>query len=178
MRDTIKLADDMFMVPWDQGNGVIRREVWGDQTGKATHYHLAYINQEIFSGNGGTVLGYEYNNGKLVGQVMGRRSSAEVSTLLELEELFDITWNNFSKESDPMTIRHESSPGELSAEENDDYPALQGMKLTITRGNAADFFRRGREFASKLDRGEHPEPEKVVIFGHDKDLCYSQIPKK
>ena len=51
------------------------------------------------------------------------------------------------------------------------------MKLTITKGSAADFFRRGKELAGKLDRGEDAEPEKVVIFGNRQDLCYSLLTK-
>jgi len=177
MRDTIKLADDIFMVPWDQGNGVLRREVWGDLEGKATHYHLAYINEEIFSEDAGRVMGYDYSNGNLTGHVMGKQTVVTVSSLVELEELFDIRWNNLPKESGPMVIK-QPHPGEITLDESDDYPVIKGMKLTITRGSATDFFRRGRELASKLDRGEHPEHEKIVIFGHHSDLCYSEIPKK
>ncbi len=51
------------------------------------------------------------------------------------------------------------------------------MKLTITKGNATDFFRHGKELARRLDRGEEVEPEKVVIFGHRDDLCYTMLPK-
>lgn len=178
MKDKMKLADDIFMVPWDQGNGVIRREIWGDRGGKASHYSLSYINQEIFPGDGGRVLGYDYCNGNLTSHLMGNRTSASVSSLAELEELFDIKWNNLAKESGPMVFKSEPHPDEISQLDGSDYPEIKGMKLTITRGSSADFFRRGKELASRLDRGEHPEPEKVVIFGHQNDLCYSNLPKK
>lgn len=178
MRDIMKLADDMFMVPWDQGNGVIRREVWGNREGKATHYSLSYINEEIYSEDGGRVLGYDYNNGDLTGHLMCKQSDFTVSSLAELEELFDIKWNNFPKESGPMLIKGEQHPRELPSIDSHDYPEIKGMKLTITRGSAADFFRRGRELASKLDRGEQAEPEKIVIFGHHNDMCYSGLPRK
>jgi len=178
MRDKMKLADDIFMVPWDQGNGVIRREIWGDQEGKASHYSLSYINQEIFPGDGGMVMGFDYSNGTLVGHVMGNQTAGTVSSLAELEDLFDIKWNNLAKESGPMVFQSESHPDEISQLESHDYPEIKGMKLTITRGSSADFFRRGKELAAKLDRGEHPEPEKVVIFGHRNDMCYSNLPEK
>ena len=73
MTDTTKMADDIYMVPWEEGNGQIRREVWVDKEGKVTHYYLAYLNQDAFQGDDGMVLGYDYNNGNLTSHRMGMK---------------------------------------------------------------------------------------------------------
>jgi hypothetical protein len=180
MTDSTKVADDIFMVPWDQGNGQIRREVWVDKEKKVNHYYIAYINPESCPADEGTVMGYDYNNGNLYSHLMGSITSAEFSSLEELEEQFDVKWNNIPKQSGPLF-----SPGETGLREDDlnkideidDYSETKEMKLTITKGTATDFFRHGKALARKLDRGEDVEPEKVVIFGDRHDLCYSRLSK-
>jgi hypothetical protein len=178
MTDTTKVADDIYMVPWEQGNGQIRREVWVDKEGKVTHYHLAYINRETLSGDNGWVMGYDYENGCLHSHLMEELSTSEFSSLEEMEETFDIKWNNLPKESGPVISHDAMGINENEDDAIDDYQETKGMRLTITKGSAADFFRRGRELASKLDRGEQVEKEKVVIFGNRHDLCYSGMQKQ
>jgi len=181
MTDATKISDDIFMVPWDQGNGQIRREVWVDKEKKVTHYYLAYINPESCSADEGTVLGFDYNNGRLFSHLMGTISAIEFSSFEELEEEFDIKWENIPKESGPAL-----TPGGMALTEHglnkmnefDDYSETKEMKLTITKGTATDFFRHGRALARKLDRGEEVEAEKVVIFGNRHDLCYSGLSKQ
>jgi hypothetical protein len=95
-----------------------------------------------------------------------------------MEEMFDIKWNNLSKESGPVISHDATGINENGDDAIDDYQETKGMRLTITKGSAADFFRRGRELASKLDRGEQVEKEKVVIFGNRHDLCYSGMQKQ
>ena len=178
MMETIKVADDIYMVPWDQGNGQLRREVWVDKEGKVVHYYLAYINRESFSGDNGRVMGYDYKNGSHYSHLKGEISAVEFSSLGELEEKFDIKWNNLPKESGPMISQNETGIDENEVDVADDYQETKGMRLTITKGSAADFFRRGKELASKLDKREQVEPEKVVIFGNRHDLCYSGMQKQ
>jgi hypothetical protein len=181
MTDSIKIADDIFMVPWDQGNGQIRREVWVDKERKVTHYYLAYINPESSPVDEGTVLGYDYNNGNLYSHQMGTITAVEFSSFEELEEQFDIKWNNIPKQSGPVLSRGEtglSTDNLNKIDEIDDYTETKGMKLTITKGTATDFFRHGKVLARKLERGEDVEPEKVVIFGDRHDLCYSGSSKQ
>jgi hypothetical protein len=181
MTDTTKISDDIFMVPWDQGNGQIRREVWVDKERKVTHYYLAYINPESCLANEGTVLGYDYNNGSLFSHLLGTITAVEFSSFEELEEQFDIKWNNIPKQSGPVL-----SPGKTGLSEDhlnrideiDDYAETKEMKLTITKGTATDFFRHGKALARKLDRGEDIEAEKVVIFGNRHDLCYSGLSRQ
>ena len=180
MADTTKISDDIFMVPWDQGNGQIRREVWVDKERKVTHYYLAYINPESCSADAGTVLGYDYNNGSLFSHLMGAISPIEFSSFEGLEEQFDIKWENMPKQSGPVLIPGDTDRTEHGLnkiDEFDDYSETKGMKLTITKGTATDFFRHGKTLARRLDRGEVVEPEKVVIFGDRHDLCYSGLTK-
>lgn len=44
------------------------------------------------------------------------------------------------------------------------------MKLTISSGTVEDFFRRGRELASKLDRGEQISEERLLTFEDASDI--------
>jgi hypothetical protein len=181
MAETAKISDDIFMVPWDQGNGQIRREVWVDKNRKVTHYYLAYINPESCPADEGTVLGYDYNKGNLYSHLNGTITAIEFSSLEELEEQFDIKWSNFPKESGPVLASGKKSLSEHALDkidETDDYSETKEMKLTITKGTATDFFRHGKALARKLDRGEDVEPEKVVIFGERHDLCYSGLSKR
>jgi hypothetical protein len=181
MTDTTKISDDIFMVPWDQGNGQIRREVWVDNKRKVTHYYLAYINPESCSADEGTVLGYDYNNGSLFSHLMGAITAIEFSSFEELEEQFDIKWENIPKQSGPVLIPGDTDlpeHGLNKIDEFDDYSETKEMKLTITKGTATDFFRHGKALARKLDCGEEVEAEKVVIFGNRHDLCYSGLSKQ
>lgn len=181
MTDATKISDDIFMVPWDQGNGQIRREVWVDKDCKVTHYYLAYINPESCSADEGKVLGYDYNNGNLFSHMMGTITPAEFSSFEELEEQFDIKWDNIPKQSGPLLPPGNTDPvepGMNDLNESDDYSETKEMKLTITKGTATDFFRHGKALARKLDRGETVEAEKVVIFGNRHDLCYSGLSKQ
>lgn len=175
MTGTTKMADDIYMVPWEQGNGQIRREVWVDKEGKVARYYLAYLNQDAFQGDDGMVLGYDYNDGNLTSHLMGSEKAIEFSSLVELEEQFDKEWNNIPKQSGPAISQDAAGLNGNNVEGIDDYMETKMMKLTITKGSSADFFRRGKELAGKLDRGEAAEPEKVVIFGNRQDLCYSLL---
>jgi hypothetical protein len=177
MTDETKVADDIYMVPWHEGNGQIRREAWVDNGGKATRYYLSYINQDALAGDEGRVVAYKYDKSGFTCHLMGKITSGEFSSLEELEERFDIKWNNLPKESGPLIHGLEPAAAANMADEPDHYMEIKGMRLTITKGRAADFFRRGKELARKLDRGEKVEPEKIVIFGDRHDLCYSQMKK-
>ncbi len=181
MIGAIKVADDIFMVPWDQGNGQLRREAWIDSHGKVARYCLAYINPEVFAGDDGRVLRYDFEVGGFRCHVEGRETSVDSSSLEELEDIFDIKWNNLPKDSTASITAGGANPSEIDVDridETDDYAETKGMKLTITKGNSTDFFKRGRELARRLDAGEHVEPEKVVIFGHRDDLCYTGLQKR
>lgn len=174
MMNATKVTDDIFMVPWDQGNGVIRREVWVGKDGRAVRYHLAYINQDMSADDNGRVLGFEYADGHLREFSLGKGTVVPFTSLEELEERFDVRWNFLPRPHDPPTGHGEV--GALPADEAE-YGETKGMKLAITKGSAEDFFRHGKKLAALLDRGEPVEPERVVMFGSRMDLCYTQMPK-
>jgi len=44
------------------------------------------------------------------------------------------------------------------------------VKLTITTGTDEEFFRRGRELARKLDKGEHIPAENIITFEDPEDI--------
>lgn len=44
------------------------------------------------------------------------------------------------------------------------------VKLTITTGTEKDFFRRGKEVARKLDRGERISAENIITFEDPEDI--------
>jgi hypothetical protein len=178
MTETIKVADDIYMVPWSGGNGQIRREVWVDGVGKANRYLLAYINLDILAGDEGWVLGYERHGDSIQIHRMGTVTPLEYHSLEEVEERFAIEWDMLPKQNEPLATPSASDPGSGKFDDSDGYAETKGMHLTITKGTAADFFKRGRELAGRIDRGEIVEPEKVVIFGDRHDLCYSQMPKR
>lgn len=176
MASTTKVADDIFMVPWDQGNGVIRREVWIREDGTVYRYHLAYINQDMCTEDDGRVLGLEYADGALKLYSMGTEKPSIFTSFEEMEERFDVKWNFLPKPNEPPT--GQSTSHVLPPDDHGEYSETRGMKLSITKGSSADFFRRGREVAATLDRGECPERHKVVMMASRMDLCYSQMPKK
>ena len=44
------------------------------------------------------------------------------------------------------------------------------VKLTITTGTDKEFFRRGRDLARKLDKGEHVPAENIITFEDPEDI--------
>jgi hypothetical protein len=175
MTGTTKVADDIFMVPWDQGNGVIRREIWIRDDGAVYRYHLAYLNQDMCMEDDGRVLGLEYADGELKLYSMGTEKPSIFTSFEEMEERFDVKWSFLPKPNEPAV---QSTSNVLPPDDHGEYSETRGMKLSITKGSVSDFFRRGRDVAAKLDRGEIPERHKVVMLASRMDLCYSQMPKK
>jgi hypothetical protein len=59
----IKIIDNTFVIPRKRGNGTVRREVWVDGRGQVCRYNLAYINNRLFAGDHGRVLGFDNAHG-------------------------------------------------------------------------------------------------------------------
>jgi hypothetical protein len=173
MKDVTKVADDIFMVPWYEGNGVIRREIWVGPDRKAIHYYLAYFNLDYFAGDNGRVIGLEYKNGALKTSLLGEETAGSFVSLEELEERFEQQWNDLPKQSCPPGGQSSEQSGGISADDTGDYPEQKQMMLTIAKGDAADFFKRGRKLAAKIELGEEVKPEKIILFGHRHELCYT-----
>ncbi len=53
-----KIVDERFIVPPEKGGGLIKFEVW-EHRGEVVKYSMAYINQSIFAGDNGRVIGYD-----------------------------------------------------------------------------------------------------------------------
>ena len=58
-----KIVDDTNRIPDKRGNGILRREVWVDGSGKVTRYNPAYINATKHSDDNGLVVGYDNAHG-------------------------------------------------------------------------------------------------------------------
>ncbi len=54
-----KVVSEQFPIKPDKGGGLIKIEVWENDSGEIIKYSLAYINHLIFPGDNGRVLGYD-----------------------------------------------------------------------------------------------------------------------
>jgi hypothetical protein len=59
-----KIIDDEALVSCVSGPGLIREEVWEDESGKVARYNLAFINHFLTSKDKGRVLGYDNAHGE------------------------------------------------------------------------------------------------------------------
>lgn len=83
------IEDESFTLQKSKGNGIIRRQVWCDSEGKVTRYSLAYINQALFQGDNGRVLGYDNAHGSFHHKhYMGKIEPVDFKNYIELEERF------------------------------------------------------------------------------------------
>jgi Family of unknown function (DUF6516) len=83
-----KIVDDVTLVSCASGPGIIRTEVWEDETGKAARYNLAFINHFLFSRDNGRVLGYDNAHGTHHRHYFGKVESASVTTYEEATRRF------------------------------------------------------------------------------------------
>lgn len=58
-----KVVDDEVEVRCVSGPGVIREEVWEDESGRIVRYNLAFINHFMTNADHGRVLGYDASHG-------------------------------------------------------------------------------------------------------------------
>jgi hypothetical protein len=58
------VVDEVAQIRCVSGMGMIREEVWQDDTGRVAKYNLAFINHGLFRGDNGRVLGYDNAHGK------------------------------------------------------------------------------------------------------------------
>lgn len=89
----IKLIDRLDRVSRKRGNGVLRREVWIDETtGAVTRYNLAYINHLIFVGDNGRVVGFDNKHGSHHRHIKGRVEKIDFVSYQEIEQQFENEW--------------------------------------------------------------------------------------
>lgn len=60
----VKVTDEIAAIGCAAGDGLIREEVWKDETGQVVRYNLAFINFHLFAGDNGRVLGYDTAHGE------------------------------------------------------------------------------------------------------------------
>jgi hypothetical protein len=59
-----KITDEEALISCASGPGVVREEVWEDESGKVARYNLAFINFFLTSTDNGRVLGYDNAHGQ------------------------------------------------------------------------------------------------------------------
>jgi hypothetical protein len=82
----IKIIDERFVVPENQGGGIIKFEAWENE-GKIIKYSMAYINFSIFSEDNGRVMGYDnahdYHHKHYLGEI------SEVADFVNYQEMVE-----------------------------------------------------------------------------------------
>jgi len=84
-----KIYDDTNVLSKKKGNGLLRREVWVDDTGKVVRYNLAYINQNDFRADNGRMLGYDNAHGHHHRHYLGKIEAIEFTSYEDIEGLFE-----------------------------------------------------------------------------------------
>jgi len=93
----IKVFDDTWSLSTKYGNGLLRREVWMDDRGRVSRYSLAYINQLIFSGGHGRVVGYDNPHGYHHRHYRGVVEPIEFVSFEDIEARFEADWVVFRR---------------------------------------------------------------------------------
>ena len=57
-KNYIKVIDEQFIVPHEQGGGIIKFEAW-EYENRIIKYNMVYINKNIFPNDNGRVMGYD-----------------------------------------------------------------------------------------------------------------------
>ena len=96
-----KTIDDEALVSCVSGPGLIREEVWEDESGKVARYNLAFINHFITASDRGRVLGYDNAHGTPHRHFFGRVYSAP-------EEDYDAVVDRFLHEVAILRKRKET----------------------------------------------------------------------
>lgn len=93
----VKVVDEEFVISSRRGNGILRREVWIDGSGRVTRYNLAYINHRISHVDNGRVIGYDNHHGRHHRHYMGQVEGMDFTSFEEIEVRFASEWLKISK---------------------------------------------------------------------------------
>jgi len=74
------------------GNGVLRREVWVDESGRVVRYNLAYINHTICQSDNGRVVGFDNAHGFHHRHFMGEVEPVGFVSFEDIEARFQADW--------------------------------------------------------------------------------------
>lgn len=77
---------------------ILKEEFWQDMNGEVTRYSLAYIDQSLYAGDNGRVLGYDNAHGHHHRHFMGTAESYAFTTYEALVEQFEIEVQRLRKE--------------------------------------------------------------------------------
>ena len=89
-----KIINETFTVSRKRGNGLLRREVWVDRQGRIARYNLAYINQAIYPGDNGRVVGYDNAHGYHHRHRMGVIEEVRFVSFEDIEARFEQDWRS------------------------------------------------------------------------------------
>lgn len=87
-----KIIDESHKISDQRGNGQLRREIWVDDRGAVTRYNLAYINNQIFTGDNGRVIGYDNAHGYHHRHYLGAVEPIEFVSFSDVEGRFEKDW--------------------------------------------------------------------------------------
>ena len=87
-----KLIDESHVISTKKGNGILRREVWVDEKGRVTRYNLAYINNRLFNGDNGRIIGFDNAHGYHHRHYYGQVEAVSFISFEETEILFEKEW--------------------------------------------------------------------------------------
>lgn len=84
-----KKYDEESILSKKKGNGILRREVWVDDSGKVVRYNLAYINLNEFAEDNGRILGYDNAHGYHHRHYFGIVEPIEFTSFEDVEDRFE-----------------------------------------------------------------------------------------
>jgi hypothetical protein len=82
-----KVVSEQFPVNRKRGGGILKIEAWENDKGKIVKYSMAYVNHLKFSGDNGSVLGYDNTHDFHHKHYFGEIS--EVSDFTTYQDLID-----------------------------------------------------------------------------------------
>jgi hypothetical protein len=83
-----KTIDEEALVFCASGPGLVREEVWEDESGKIVRYNLAFINHFMMAVDNGRVLGYDNAHGKPHRHFYGAVEEISITGYEELAVMF------------------------------------------------------------------------------------------
>ncbi|CAN7666012.1 DUF6516 family protein [Pseudoduganella sp. LjRoot289] len=87
-----KIVDDTYRISDKRGGGILRREVWVNDSGGVTRYNLAYINHCLFQRDNGRVVGYDNAHDSHHRHYFGVVEPIDFVSFEDVEERFQRDW--------------------------------------------------------------------------------------
>ena len=92
-----KISDDSWTLSSKNGNGLLRREIWADESGKVVRYNLSYINHNLCQKDNGRVIGYDNAHGYHHRHLMGNVETIEFVNFEDVEDKFQADWTKIRR---------------------------------------------------------------------------------